>query len=48
MPDRKIVVTYKCVNCGAKKTVYEKQTEPIPSKVIWNICPKCIANKGRR
>jgi len=41
MTEGQIEVTYKCGGGGAEQVVYEPQTEPIPSKVVWNICPEC-------
>lgn len=47
MTNNKIRVTYRCINCGSVKTDHEKQTEPIPSKEIWNLCPKCLNGKNQ-
>lgn len=42
-----IPVTYLCYGCGSQKVEYEEQEEPIPEKVIWNLCPQCLKNKER-
>jgi len=33
-----IIVWYLRWGCGAEKVKYEEQKEPIPEKIIWNIC----------
>ncbi len=36
-----IQVTYLCWGCGSTKVKYEPQTQPIPAREVWDLCPDC-------
>lgn len=42
----KIPVTYQCWGCGSEETRIEEIDEPIPNKVVWNLCKDCQKKRG--
>jgi len=43
-----IPVRYLCWKCGSERVEFEEQKEPIPEKVIWNLCKDCVEAKINR